>query len=57
MPRRDKGDGSIFQAANLTRLVYAGDDRWSYEEDAYNPKAMADVLQAWFAHRRSLRAG
>jgi hypothetical protein len=52
----DPGDGSVFQAANLTRLVYAGDDRWSYEEDAYNPKAMADVLQAWSHHRRTLRA-
>ena len=53
----DPGDGSVFQAANLPRLVYAGDDRWSYEEDAYNPQAMADVVQAWLRHRRTLRTG
>ena len=52
----DLGDGSIFQAANLTRLVYAGDGRWSYEEDAYNPQAMADVVQAWMRRRRELKA-
>jgi hypothetical protein len=51
----DPGDGSIFQASNLTRLVYAGDGQWSYEEDAYNPQAMADVLQKWLEHRRKLR--
>jgi hypothetical protein len=34
---RDPGDGSIHQAANLSVLKYAGDDLWSYEEDAYNP--------------------
>jgi len=53
----DPGDGSIFQAANLTRLVYEGDDRWSYEEDAYNPQAMAEIVKAWLHHRRSLRTG
>jgi hypothetical protein len=51
----DPGDGTVFQAANLTRLVYAGDGRWSYEEDAYNPQSMADVVQAWMAHRKALR--
>ena len=34
---RDPGDGSIHQAANLSVMKYAGDDLWSYEEDAYNP--------------------
>ena len=52
----DPGDGSVFQAANLTRLVYAGDGRWSYEEDAYNPQAMADVVEAWMRRRRELKA-
>lgn len=50
----DPGDGAIFQASNLTRLVYAGGGQWSYEEDAYNPQSMADALQAWSAHRKSL---
>jgi hypothetical protein len=51
----DPGDGSIFQAANLTRLAYAGDGQWSYEEDAYNPQAMADVVKAWMDRRRELK--
>ena len=38
----DLGDGEVYQAANLTKLHYAGDGMWSYEEDAYNPDAMAD---------------
>jgi hypothetical protein len=52
----DPGDGTIFQAANFTKLVYAGDGQWSYEEDVYNPQSMADALQRWADHRRTLRA-
>lgn len=52
----DPGDGTVFQAANFTRLVYAGDGQWSYEEDVYNPQSMADALQRWADHRRMLRA-
>ena len=52
----DLGDGTIFQAANLTKLHYAGHGQWSYEEDAYNPEAMAKVVQAWFAHRKALKS-
>jgi hypothetical protein len=51
----DLGDGEIYQAANLTKLHYAGDGMWSYEEDAYNPQAMADVVQAWFAARKAMK--
>ncbi len=50
----DPGDGSIFQAPNYTKLHYAGDGMWSYEEDVYNPQSMADAFQGWFEHRRSL---
>lgn len=53
----DPGDGTVFQAANFTKLVYAGDGRWSYEEDVYNPQAMADAVQGWLTHRRSLAQG
>ena len=52
----DPGDGTIFQAVNFTKLVYAGDGQWSYEEDVYNPQSMADALQRWADHRRTLRA-
>ncbi len=52
----DLGDGSVFQASNFTRLVYAGDGMWSYEEDVYNPQTMADAVKGWMDHRRSLKA-
>lgn len=51
----DPGDGTVFEAANFTKLVYAGDGRWSYEEDVYNPQTMADAVQGWLAHRRALK--
>jgi len=51
----DLGDGKIFQASNFTRLVYAGDGMWSYEEDVYNPESMAVCVKAWMDHRRSLK--
>ena len=34
---KDPGDGSVHGAPVITVLEYAGDDKWSYEEDAYNP--------------------
>jgi hypothetical protein len=52
----DLGDGQIYQASNFTRLVYAGDGQWSYEEDVYNPQSMADVVQAWMTARKQLKA-
>ena len=51
----DLGDGEIYQAANITKLHYAGDGMWSYEEDAYNPEAMAVVVKAWLAKKRELK--
>src|SRR6478609_2299216 len=32
---KDPGDGSVHGAPVITVLEYAGDDKWSYEEDAY----------------------
>lgn len=50
----DPGDGKVYEAANWTRLVYAGDGLWSSEEDVYNPAHFApmvtDWLAAWAAH-------
>jgi hypothetical protein len=39
--------GAAFQFPTWSLLKYAGDNRWSYEEDTYNPKEAADVIQAW----------
>ena len=44
---KDPGDGSIHQAHNITVLHYAGDMKFSYEEDAYNPAAFGPMIQAW----------
>jgi hypothetical protein len=50
---RDPGDGSTHQAVNWTLLKYAGDNRWSYEEDLYNPMEFGEMLKGWFSARRS----
>lgn len=44
-------DGEVMGAANFTLLKYAGDGRWSYEEDVYNPAKFAELLKAWGARR------
>jgi hypothetical protein len=46
---QDPGDGSVHQAHNITVLHYAGDMRFSYEEDAYNPAAFGPMINAWLA--------
>ena len=50
----DPGDGKVYEAANWTRLVYAGDGLFASEEDVYNPAhfgpMVKDWLAAWAAH-------
>jgi len=49
----DPGDGRIYQGANWTRLVYAGDGLFSSEEDVYNPATFGPMVEAWLtAYRR-----
>jgi len=43
----DPGDGSCHQAYNFTLLKYAGDRRWCYEEDVYNPQHFGAMLKGW----------
>ena len=43
----DPGDGQVYQGANWTRLVYAGDGLFSCEEDVYNPAHFGSVVKAW----------
>jgi uncharacterized protein (TIGR02246 family) len=52
----DPGDGSIHQAANMTLLKYAGNGRWSYEEDTYNPAEFAEMIRGWLDRKRELEA-
>jgi hypothetical protein len=48
---RDPGDGSIHEAPNVSILLYAGDNRWSYQEDIYNVDDFAKMLAGWEARR------
>ncbi len=48
----DPGDGSLHQAYNFTLLKYAGDGKWSYEEDVYNPKHFQDMIAGWLEARK-----
>ena len=44
---QDPGDGSVHQVHNITVLHYAGDLRFSFEEDAYNPAAFGPMMESW----------
>ncbi len=50
----DPGDGSVHQQYNITILRYAGDMKWSYEEDAYNPANFATMIKGWMDHKTKL---
>ena len=43
----DPGDGSVHEASNFTKLHYAGDGLFSYEEDVYNPAHFATLVVTW----------
>ncbi len=45
----DPGDGSVHEAANWTRLLYAGDGLFSQEEDVYNPSDFAPAVEGFLA--------
>ncbi len=51
---RDPGDGSVHQEANFTLLKYAGDMRFSYQEDIYNPKPVEDMVRGYLARKQEL---
>jgi len=44
---RDPGSGAVFEEKNYSRLEYAGNMRWSLEEDVYNPLRMRSMIEAW----------
>jgi hypothetical protein len=47
LPHPTDPAGPPFQFPTWTKLDYAGAGLWSCEEDVYNPKEAADVIQAW----------
>ena len=48
----DPGDGNEYKAANWTLLKYAGNGKWNWEEDIYNPNEFADMITAWAKAKR-----
>lgn len=45
----DPGDGQIYEGANWTRLVYAGNGLFASEEDVYNPAKFGPMVEGWLA--------
>jgi SnoaL-like domain len=48
----DPGDGSVHREINWTKLHYAGDGQFDYEEDIYNPSEFAAMIKGWFAAKK-----
>lgn len=48
-PMPDPGDGTVFDEPNITILDYAGDGRWSRQEDVYNPLRFHAMTKRWAA--------
>jgi hypothetical protein len=44
-----EGDDGYYGFDVNTILHYAGDGKWSFEEDVYNPREAEDVVQRWIA--------
>jgi len=49
----DPGDGSDHRTYNISILHYAGDGKFSYQEDIYNPMRFAEVIGEWERRRNS----
>ena len=52
---KDPGDGSIHESPVITVLKYAGEGKWSYEEDAYNPMNFLVMVQEYVNARAQAR--
>lgn len=48
-PMPDPGDGTVFDEPNITILDYAGDGKWSRQEDVYNPLRFHTMTKQWAA--------
>jgi hypothetical protein len=47
----DPGDGRDYQEKSYTRLKYAGNKQWRFEEDIYSPLRMRAMLDRWLDAR------
>lgn len=43
----DPGDGQVYSFRNYTLMKYAGDFKWSFQEDQYNPEKMMEAGLGW----------
>lgn len=50
----DPGDGSLHQEYNITILHYAGNMKWSFEEDVYNPAFFGEMIKGWMARKKEI---
>ena len=50
----DPGDGSLHQEYNITILHYAGNMKWSFEEDVYNPAFFGEMIKGWMGRKKDL---
>ena len=50
----DPGDGSLHQQYNFTLLKYAGNGKFSFEEDIYNPAHFQSMIKGWSERKREL---
>ena len=48
-PQAQTSGTAIYEGANWTRLVYAGDGLFASEEDVYNPAHFGPVVEGWLA--------
>ena len=53
----DPGDGSVHREINWTKLHYAGDGKFSYEEDVYNPNLFAEMIGGWIKAKKACEPG
>ena len=53
---RDPGNGEVFEEKNYTRLKYAGNRQWCFEEDIYNPLRMRGMIALWLHTRHRCEA-
>lgn len=53
---QDLGDGVIYEEPNITILHYAGNGRFSYEEDAYDRQRMGKMVVRWIKAKEKLEA-
>ncbi|WP_039805073.1 nuclear transport factor 2 family protein [Nocardia araoensis] len=51
---RDPGDGSRMGADNISILTYAGDGKFSKEEDIYNPAEFVELVPKWIQRAMEL---